>query len=92
MLLWRLFPMLALARELRDLIVDRGLIDIDRQPLELQAFDLRRRHVGQRFDADPDLGVVTGLIFLVELDLRLERGADVLLGEQLLHAILHRPI
>ena len=92
MLLRRLVPMLALIGELPDLLVDGGLIGIDRQPLQLQSLDLRRRNVRQRFDLHADLGVLARLIFLVELDLRLESGTDVLLREKLLHAVLHRAV
>ena len=67
-------------------------VGFDRQPLELEIVDLRRRNVGQRFEADLDLGVLAGLIAFVELDLRLQRRADLLLLEQLLDAVLDRAL
>ena len=33
-------------------VVDRAFVGLDRQPLELEAVDLRRRHFGQRLEAD----------------------------------------
>ena len=80
MLLRRIFPALALGRELLDLLIDRRLVSVDTQPLDRKIVDLRRRNVGKRFDANPDLGIAARLIFVVELDLRLQRGADILLG------------
>ena len=74
------------------MLVDRGFVRLDGQPLEREIVDLRRRNVGQRFDADADLGVLARLIFLVELDLRLQRRADILLGQQLLNAVLDRAV
>ena len=41
---------------------------------------------GSASSLDRDLGVLAGLILLVELDLRLQRGTDLLLGQQLLDA------
>ena len=69
-----------------------SVVDLDRQPLELQILDLRRGDVGQSLEPDADLGVLAGLVFLVELDLRLQRRAHLLLGQQLLDAVLDRAV
>ena len=63
-----------------ELLVDRCFVGFDRQPLELQPVDLGRRDFGQRLEPDADFGVLAGLIFLVELDLRLHRRAQLLLA------------
>ena len=92
MLLRSIFPALGLAGDLVDLLVDRGIVHLDVQALKLDPVDVRCRHIRQSFDADGDLGVLTRLILLVELDLWLKRRADVLLGEKLLDAVLHRAV
>ena len=88
----RVFPALARARQLLELRVDRLVVDVDSQPLELQILDLRRGNVGQGLEADPDLGVLARLVFLVELDLGLQRRTHILLGQQLLDAVLDRAV
>ena len=86
--LWRVGPALVALDQPLQLLVDRRLAGLDRQPLELEPVDVGRGHVGQRFQANRDLGVLAGLIVVVELDLRLHRRAQLLLGQQLLHALL----
>ena len=54
--------------------------------------DLRSGNIGQRFEANRNLGILARLITLFELDLRLECGADVLLRKEPLHALLHRAV
>ena len=51
-LLRRVVPSACLAGELLELLVDRAFVGLDRQALELQAVDRRRRNVGQRLEAD----------------------------------------
>ena len=92
MLLGRVVPALGLAGEL--LICSSTAFSsgstVSRS--SLRSSISRRRNVGQRLEADLHLGVLAGLIAFVELDLRLERGADLLLVQQLLDAVLDRAL
>ena len=75
-------------RELLQLRVERLVVGLDRQPLELELVDSRLGQVGQRLQLDAHGGVLAGAVILVELDLRLHRRAELLVREQLLHAFL----
>ena len=72
--------------------VDHRIVGLGSQPLELDRVDLWLGNLGQRLDADADFGVLAGGVAFVELDLWLHRRADLLLGEQRLHAVLHRGV
>ena len=85
-------PVLRRTGELLELLVHRGLVDFDGQAIELEIVDVGGRDLGKRFEADGDLGVLARLVALVEFDLRLQRRTDVLLAEQLLHAVLDRAL
>ena len=78
--------------QLLQLALDRRVVGLDGQPLELEALDLRRGDFGQRLDVHPHFGVLAGRIGLVEFDLRLHRRPDLLLGDQRLDALLHRRV
>ena len=53
---------------------------------------MRRRNVRQRFKTHLHLSVLARLVSLVEFDLRLQRRTDIIVSEQLLHAILNRAL
>ncbi len=78
--------------ELLQLVLDRLFVDFDCQPLELEAIDLGRRNVRKRFEPDIDLGVLAGFVTFVELDLGLHGRAKLLVGQELLDAVLHRRV
>jgi hypothetical protein len=88
--LGRVLPALVRLQEPVDLLVDLLRIGLDHQPLELEPVDVGNLDVRERLEPDPDLGVLAGLIFVVELDLGLHRRAKVLLREKLLDPVLHR--
>ena len=83
-------PFLLRAGELLELRVECGIVGLDRQPLETQAVDLGLGHVGQRFEADLDFGVLARLILIVQLNLGLHRRAQFLVGKELLDPVLDR--
>jgi hypothetical protein len=70
----------------------RLVVELDRQPLEVQILDLRRWNIGQSLEPNPHLGILAGLVFLVELDFGLKRRAHVLLGQELLDPVLDRAV
>ena len=78
--------------KLGKLCIDRGIVCLGSQPLELHALDVGRRHVGQCFEPHLDFGVLALGIAFVELDLGLERRAELLVAQQPLDAVLHRRV
>ena len=88
-LLGVLEPLLA-GRQLLQLGIDRRGIGLDRQSFEHQPVSRWGSDVGQRLQADANLGVLARGIAFVELDFGLHRRAQFLLAEQLLDAFLDR--
>jgi len=78
--------------ELPELLVHRRIGDRHGQALERQAVDRRGRHLGQHFHLDGDDGILAGLIAVVQRDRGLHRGAQALLADQLLDALLDRGV
>ena len=91
-LLGRVFPALALAGELLELLVDCLFVGLDGQAIEFDIVDVGLGDVGKRLQADLHFGILAVFVALSELDLRLERGADLLVAQQLLDAVLHRTL
>ena len=86
------FPALLLIGELLELLVDRRIVHRHGQPLELELVDRRGRHVGQHFQRHLDLGILAGRIAFAQLDRGLHRGAQLVIGDDLLHAFLDRRV
>ena len=88
----RVVPALRAGGELLQLLVDLAVGDGDRQPLQRQPVDRGGRHVGQHLQLDLDLGVLAGRVILAQLDRRLHRGTQRLVGDQLLDAVADRGV
>src|SRR5690606_2420650 len=65
-----------------ELLVDLLVGHRDSQALELEPLDGRRLDLGQHLELDLELGVLALLVALVEVDLRLQRRAQLLLAHQ----------
>ena len=83
---------LLLAGKAKNSFVDRRLVGLDRQSLELEAINLRRGHVGQDFELDLQFGILAMCIALDQLDRRRHCGAQLLLGDERLDAFLDRAV
>ena len=92
MLLGCVFPTLALDSELIELRIEVAFVDIDRQSIELKIIGLGRWNIRQRLEAHRDFSILARLIFLVEFDLGLKRGTNLLLLQELLHTVLHSTV
>ncbi|PAV93180.1 hypothetical protein WR25_18018 [Diploscapter pachys] len=92
LVLGRIVPLLRLVGELLQLLVHRFIGDGHGQTLQLQRVDGRRRHGGQHFHLDGDDRVLARRIIVVQRDRGLHRGAQLLVGDQRLHAFLDRAV
>src|SRR5690606_25974313 len=73
---------LAVGGEPLELLVDLLVGHRHGQSLELEALDRRRLDLRQHLELDLELGVLALLVALVEVDLRLQRRAQLLLAHQ----------
>ncbi len=70
--------------------IDLRISHVDGQTLQLQAFDAGRSDFGQHFQFDFHFGVLAEFEAFIQLDGRLHRGAQLVVGDQLLNAFLDR--
>ena len=85
-------PALLLVGELLELLVDGGIIGRNAQAFQLQTVDRRGRNVGEHFQLDLHVGVLAEFIAIIKADRGLQRGAQLLLGDQALNALLDRGV
>ena len=82
------FQRALLGRDATGLFLDLRVADFGSQALQLQTVDARGFDHGQNFQFHLDLRVLAELEAFVQLDRRLHRGTQLLVGDQLLNAFL----
>ena len=82
------FKVLLILGQTRQRLVHLGIGRLDGQTLQRNVFDRGRFDVGQHFKAHVELGVLAGLIAVLQRNVGLDRRAKIVFADRLLNAVL----